>query len=138
MKSHQPRSSGIWNTFATVSVPQLSGTVNARVIALTCQTPRPNETLASGYGIFGGRDTQTARLCFTPERARWVATETWHPQQKGWFDDEGSYVLEFPDSDDRELIMDILRQGPAVDVISPAPLRKRIQEQAGAILRQYR
>ena len=97
-----------------------------------------NQTLASGYGIFGGRDTQTAKLRFTPERARWVATETWHPRQKGWFDDDGSYVLEFPYSDDRELVMDILKQGPAVEVISPAPLRERVQQQAGAILRQYR
>jgi len=97
-----------------------------------------NEILASGYGIFGGRDTRTARLRFSPERARWVATETWHPQQKGWFDEGGSYVLEFPFSDDRELIMDILKHGPAVEVISPASLRKRIQEQAEAIGRQYR
>jgi len=97
-----------------------------------------NGILASGYGIFGGRDTQTARLRFTPERARWVATETWHPQQKGWFDEGGSYVLEFPFSDDRELIMDILKHGPAVEVISPAALRKRIKEQADAIIRHYR
>ena len=97
-----------------------------------------NEMLASGYGIFGGRETQTAKLRFTPERARWVATETWHPQQKGRFDDDGSYVLEFPYSDDRELIMDILKHGPAVEVISPALLRKRVQEQADAISRQYR
>ena len=97
-----------------------------------------NGILASGYGIFGGRDTQTARLRFTPERARWVATETWHPQQKGWFDEGGSYVLEFPYSDDRELIMDILKHGPAVEVISPAALRKRIKEQADEIIRQYR
>ena len=96
-----------------------------------------NEILASGYGIFGGRDTRRARLRFTPERARWVATETWHPQQKGWFDEGGSYVLEFPYSDDRELIMDILKHGPAVEVISPASLRKRIREQAEAIRRQY-
>ena len=97
-----------------------------------------NGILASGYGIFAGRDTQTARLRFTPERARWVATETWHPQQKGWFDEGGSYVLEFPFSDDRELIMDILKHGPAVEVISPAALRKRIKEQADAIIRHYR
>lgn len=96
-----------------------------------------NEILASGYGIFGGRDTQTARLHFTPERARWVATETWHPRQKSWFEDDGSYVLEFPYSDDRELVMDILKQGPAVEVISPASLRKRIREQARAITDQY-
>ncbi len=97
-----------------------------------------NEILASGYGIFGGRDTQTASLRFTPERARWVASETWHPRQKGRFDDDGSYVLEFPYSDDRELIMDILKHGAAVEVVSPASLRKRIRQQAEAIRRQYR
>ena len=47
-------------------------------------------------------------------------------------------MLEFPYSDDRELIMDILKHGPAVEVISPAALRKRIKEQADAIIRQYR
>jgi predicted DNA-binding transcriptional regulator YafY len=97
-----------------------------------------NETLASGYGIFGGQDTQTAKLRFTRERARWVATETWHPRQRGRFEADGSYLLEFPYSDDRELIMDILRHGSAVEVISPPPLRKRIREQADEILRQYR
>ena len=96
-----------------------------------------NGILASGYGIFGGRDTQTAKLRFTPERARWVASETWHPRQKGWFDEGGSYILEFPYSDDRELIMDILKHGPAVEVLSPASLRKRIQEQAVAVALQY-
>jgi len=97
-----------------------------------------NETLASGYGIFGGSETQTARLRFTPERARWVATETWHPRQKGRYEEDGSYLLEFPYSDDRELIMDILKHGPAVEVISPPPLRKRIRQQADEILRRYR
>jgi predicted DNA-binding transcriptional regulator YafY len=97
-----------------------------------------NETLASGYGIFGGQDTQTAKLRFTRERARWVATETWHPRQRGRFEADGSYLLEFPYSDDRELVMDILKHGSAVEVISPPPLRKRIREQADEILRQYR
>ena len=97
-----------------------------------------NEILASGYGIFGGRKTQTAKLRFTPERARWVANESWHPQQQGEFDQNGSYILSFPYSDDRELIMDILKHGPAVEVVSPASLRERIRQQAEAISRQYR
>ncbi len=39
--------------------------------------------LGSGYGIFAGRRTRKARLRFTPERARWVAHEDWHPKQRG-------------------------------------------------------
>jgi hypothetical protein len=51
-----------------------------------------DEVLASGYGIFSGRKTTWAKLRFTPERARWVSAEQWHPQQKGRFDPDGSYV----------------------------------------------
>lgn len=49
-------------------------------------------------------------LRFTPERARWVAAEQWHPDQKGHWDAHGHWVLQIPFSDDRELVMDILRQ----------------------------
>ncbi|MCW5655593.1 MAG: WYL domain-containing protein [Hydrogenophaga sp.] len=67
-------------------------------------------TLGSGYGIFSGKEVQWATLRFTPERARWVAAEQWHPAQKGEWDSEGHWLLQIPYSDDRELVMDILRQ----------------------------
>lgn len=82
--------------------------------------------LASGYGIFSGTDTKTAKLKFTPERARWVATENWHGQQVAHFDAQGHYVLEVPYSDDRELLLDILRHGAEVEVLSPKELRQKV------------
>ena len=94
--------------------------------------------LASGYGIFGGRETRVARLRFTPQRARWVASETWHPRQHGRFEADGSFLLEFPFSDERELSMDILRHGGEVEVLAPASLRRRVAEQAAAALQRYR
>jgi len=96
-----------------------------------------DEILASGYGIFGGRNTKTARLKFTPERARWVSCETWHPAQRGWLADDGSWYLEFPYSDDRELIMDILKHGAEVEVLAPAALRERVREQGNLIAALY-
>lgn len=96
-----------------------------------------NQVLAAGYGIFSGRDVQLARLRFTPERARWVASEEWHPQQRSSFDREGRYLLEFPYSDDRELVMDILRHGPEVEVLAPENLRSIVQERLRAALAQY-
>jgi len=39
--------------------------------------------MQSGYGIFGGQAKAWAELKFTPERARWVQHEEWHPEQKG-------------------------------------------------------
>ncbi|MFQ5936767.1 MAG: helix-turn-helix transcriptional regulator, partial [Acidiferrobacterales bacterium] len=67
--------------------------------------------LGSGYGIFAGKKTETAMLRFTPKRARWVASEQWHPDQRNSFDAEGYYILHVPYTDERELVMDILKYG---------------------------
>jgi predicted DNA-binding transcriptional regulator YafY len=96
-----------------------------------------DEILAAGYGIFSGRKTTWAKLRFTPERARWVAAEQWHPQQKGRFERDGSYLLELPFSDHRELAMDILRHGPHVEVLEPASLRAAVKAQLAAALARY-
>jgi len=93
--------------------------------------------LASGYGIFSGRQTTWAKLRFTPERARWVSAEQWHPQQRGRFEPAGSYMLELPFSDHRELAMDILRHGPHVEVLEPDSLRAAVREQLAAALARY-
>jgi len=93
--------------------------------------------LASGYGIFSGRTTAWAKLRFTKERARWVGAEQWHPQQKGRFERDGSYVLELPYADPRELVMDILRHGPAVEVLAPAELRREVKRQLEAAAARY-
>jgi predicted DNA-binding transcriptional regulator YafY len=96
-----------------------------------------DEVLAAGYGIFSGRKTTWAKLRFTPERARWVAAEEWHPQQKSHVEPDGSYVLEVPFSDHRELAMDIVRHGQHVEVLEPASLRAAVKEQLAAALARY-
>jgi predicted DNA-binding transcriptional regulator YafY len=87
---------------------------------------RLNEQLATSYGIFAGRANKVAVLRFSPERARWIADERWHPDQIGQFLVDGSYELRIPYRDDRELVMDILRHGPAVVVVAPDSLRERV------------
>lgn len=95
------------------------------------------EALENGYGIFSGKAVTWARLRFSSERARWVSKEQWHPQQKGKFEEDGSYLLEVPFSDNRELIMDILRHGAEVEVISPQKLRKRVGQELKSALKYY-
>jgi predicted DNA-binding transcriptional regulator YafY len=85
-----------------------------------------DRVLAAGYGIFSGEAVQWAVLRFSQERARWVGREIWHPEQKGAFDADGHYRLEIPYSDDRELLMDILRHGPEVEVLAPPALRESV------------
>ena len=93
---------------------------------------------ASSYGIFAGEPKHTAVLRFTPERARWVADEHWHPQQQSQMFEDGSYELHIPYSDPRELIMDILKYGPDVEVIAPEALRNAVAEHLQNALGRYR
>ena len=87
-----------------------------------------DQALGNSYGIFNGAAQGWAKLMFTPERARWVAGETWHPMQESAFDGDGSYLLSFPYADDRELIGDIMRFGADVQVLAPAALRTKVQK----------
>lgn len=82
------------------------------------------------YGIFSGPPEHSAELKFSPEMSRWVAEEKWHPDQKGSFDLEGSWLLQVPFSGARELIMDIMRYGAEVEVLSPDFLREAVAEEA--------
>lgn len=84
------------------------------------------EHFQSGYGIFAGKANNRAVLKFTPERAQWIALEVWHPDQTDRWLEDGSYILEVPYSNDQELLMDVLRYGPDVEVLAPIPLRERM------------
>ena len=91
-----------------------------------------DEYLRESYGIVRGGEAQRAKLRFSVERARWVAAEVWHPEQKGSFDAEGRYILELPFRDDRELVLDILRHGAEVEVLAPVALRRKVRAAHGA------
>lgn len=92
----------------------------------------------ASYGIFSGQAEHTAKLKFTPERARWVADEQWHPQQSGRWLEDGSYELSMPFGDHRELLMDILRHGAEVEILEPAFLRDAVIEQIEKMADIYR
>lgn len=96
-----------------------------------------DERFQASYGIFSGKAQHTAILRFTPARARWVAQETWHPQQTASFEGSGHYRLEVPYSDDRELIMDILKHGTEVEVLGPPALRERVGQIVQAVVGKY-
>jgi len=90
-----------------------------------------------GYGIFSGTKVQWAKIRFSAARARWIANEMWHPEQRSSYADDGSYVLEVPFSDERELLMDVLRHGDEAEVIGPSSLRKRIKSVLMATAEKY-
>lgn len=51
--------------------------------------PQLNDYYADAYGIFSGKSDKAALLCFTPEAARWVADEHWHPSHWHWQSERG-------------------------------------------------
>jgi predicted DNA-binding transcriptional regulator YafY len=97
-----------------------------------------DRVLAEGYGIFAGKPVAKAVLCFTAERARWVAREQWHPRQVSKFLKDGRYELQIPYADSRELVMDILKYGPDVEVVAPLALRVEVAARLKAAAAQYR
>jgi predicted DNA-binding transcriptional regulator YafY len=85
--------------------------------------------LATGYGIMrAGSAVTWAKLRFSAERARWVGSEVWHPDQRGVFDPSGRFTLELPYRDDRELLLEIMKHGGGVEVLAPAELRRKIHD----------
>jgi predicted DNA-binding transcriptional regulator YafY len=50
---------------------------------------------------------------------------------------DGSYVVELPYADDRELIMNILKFGAEVEVLGPAALKKRVKTEIGKMVGRY-
>jgi len=90
----------------------------------------------ASFGIFSGEATNWAVLRFTSQRAQWVADESWHPDQIGrWFEDE--YELQVPYSDERELLMEILKYGPDVEVITPEELRNMVSKKLHLANQKY-
>src|SRR5688572_12990420 len=92
---------------------------------------------ATAYGIFGGKADKVAVLRFTPERARWVADERWHPQQEGTWLADGSYELRIPYRESRELLMDLLKQGAGVVVVAPSELQQMVVEEVRRTAGRY-
>ncbi|HTH95361.1 MAG TPA: YafY family protein [Rhodocyclaceae bacterium] len=96
-----------------------------------------NRVLAAGYGIFSGSDIESAKLRFTPEHARWVIEEQWHPQQKTELQKDGSLIMELPYANPTELVMDILRHGSGVEVLAPDGLRMAVGNELKAAAANY-
>jgi len=138
---------GNWYLDAWCHQRQALRTFALERIAGAAMHPEPAEELddtaldahfSAAYGIFAGPATATAVLRFTAQRARWIAGEQWHPHQHGGWLDDGRYELRVPYGDPRELILDILRYGPDVEVLAPPALRREVAERLQRAAAIYR
>ena len=93
--------------------------------------------LDQAFGIFSGPADNRCVLVFTPEAARWAAEEQWHQDQVGQWLDDGRFELAFPFGQSRELVMEILRYGPDVEVTEPEFLRSSVGQALQEAAVQY-
>jgi predicted DNA-binding transcriptional regulator YafY len=66
-----------------------------------------------------------------------VKHEEWHPDQKGHEESDGSYILEIPYSDERELAGDILKFGSGIRVLAPDALKRKVIDELEAAHRSH-
>jgi predicted DNA-binding transcriptional regulator YafY len=83
---------------------------------------------SGSYGIFSGEAKHIARLKISTKISQWVAKEQWHSEQKLSHLRDGSLFLEVPYNNDTELVMDILRYGENITVLSPESLKNKVVE----------
>lgn len=105
--------------------------------ALTLNPQALSTHFETSYGIFAGQADQQAVLNFSAYQARWTQFETWHPNQQACWLNDGRYQLTIPYKNDTELIQDILKYGPEVEVLAPPELRKKVMKRLKETLKQY-
>jgi predicted DNA-binding transcriptional regulator YafY len=98
---------------------------------------RVQAEMDAGYGIYAGRRRQWAVLRFNAQAAQWASREEWHPQQQGRWRDDGTWEMRVPYADATELVMDILRQGDELRVVSPPALVQAVRERLSRAVAQY-
>lgn len=123
--------------FRTFAVERISHARVENKVAKKFSEKQLNDYFASAFGIFSGSAKHIAILHFSAERARWVAEEQWHPQQKSKWLEDGSYQLCIPYGNPTELIMDILKYGSDVEVIKPAALRNAVTRKIRGMAQLY-
>lgn len=92
------------------------------------------------YGLYPADNIQHCRVRVLPPLAARVAREQWHPEQTVQVLANGSIELCLPFNGEQphELLMDILRLGPAAEILEPPSLRQQLHQQLTAMVAVYR
>jgi proteasome accessory factor C len=126
------------NSLRTFSVDRIESAAMLEEKAVRISKKELEEHFAESYGIFSGRPKARAVLKFGPAIAKWVSCENWHPKQEASYEKNGSYILKIPYSDERELLLDIMKYGDEVEVLEPESLRGAVRKKLQKALGHYK
>jgi len=113
----------------TFALDRIKGSKKLDAAAVEIDQKTLSDQLGASYGIYSGAPRYRAKLLFSANAAKWVADEHWHPKQTSRTLTNGEYELTVPYSETPELLRDILKFGPEVEVLEPPSLRAAVAEQ---------
>lgn len=125
---------------AGMRVFALDGIEEARVLEASADDVSKADIdamLGKDFGIYAGGERKWAKLRFSELQARWVQAEVWHPEQEMTLLEDGRLMLDVPYSDQRELLLEVLKFGPEVEVLEPIELRTEIRSRLQKAIDQY-
>ena len=121
----------------TFSVDRLHPLEDSGDLAIDISDDELDTHFSNTYGIFAGPARNTAHLRFSPHAAKWVADEDWHPKQTSEVLQDGCYDLHVPYGDPTELVMEVLKYGPDVEVLGPPELRESVAQRVAEAAARY-
>ena len=121
----------------TFSLDRLKPIAVSSESALEFSDKKMDKHFTRTFGIFAGPAEETAQLRFSPVAARWVADTRWHPQQQGETLADGGYMLKVPYGNPTELLREIMKHGPEVEVLAPESLRQQLLQRLNQTRARY-
>ena len=88
------------------------------------------------FGVYHG-EILNVKLLFSPKMAQEASQFNFHPTQKGKFNEDGSYVVTFKASGDKEIIWHVFRWGAECKIIAPKFLQNEYKRYLGETLKNY-
>ncbi|HBE67992.1 MAG TPA: WYL domain-containing protein [Planctomycetaceae bacterium] len=93
--------------------------------------------LGQSVGIFSGAQTTQYVLKLSPQAARWIEEDPWHPEQTLTPQDDGSVLLKVSAFHDTEIIQRAMRLGAEAEVLEPAECRDKVKEILADLVTRY-
>lgn len=98
----------------------------------------PQALAKRAFGHFKTGRVQQARLRFSPFISAWVKDQTWHHAQVATVLEDGSLELQLPYAGDGlDLVREVMKFGPEVEVIAPEELRQSVMSRLRNALDRY-
>ncbi len=96
-----------------------------------------DQYISDSMGIFVGKKPHNFRIRLSPQAARWVSEEPWHPEQELKQLRGGQFELTVRAAHELEIVPRVLQLGKEAEIIAPATARQAVAEIIGQLAERY-